>query len=83
MKISELPKKVKEKALFYQINASKNWDKKTDNIFHAFPWGGTKEENYYWSNFHDKEFKHKKLIEKIYDTISKYLFGGINCNPKG
>lgn len=23
------------------------------------------------------------VLEKVYDSISFFLFGGINCNPKG
>ena len=83
MKISQLPKELKEKALNYQINASITWDKKTDILDFAFDWSKTIEGHYYWFNFQHKEFKNKNLLEIIYDKISTYLFGGINCNPKG
>jgi hypothetical protein len=38
MKISQLPKDVKEKALEYQRNANEDWDKNTDNLRDAFDW---------------------------------------------
>jgi hypothetical protein len=83
MKISQLPQEVKEKALDYQRNADKSWSKTTDCLVLAFDWENTKEDRYYWKQWHVKKFKFKSLLERIYDKISNYLFGGINCNPKG
>jgi hypothetical protein len=83
MKISQLPQEVKEKALEYQRNANEDWNKTTDRLVLAFDWDETEEMQNYWSEWDDLEFKNKNLLERRYDKISKYLFSGINCNPKG
>jgi hypothetical protein len=83
MKISKLQQEVKEKSLEYQKNSNKFWDKKTDSLSLAFDWENTKEDKYYWEEWGRKKINIKNLLEKTYDKISKYLFGGINCNPKG
>jgi hypothetical protein len=83
MKISQLPQEVKEKALKYQRNADKSWSKTTDRLVLAFDWHETEERENYWSEWGNAEFNNKNLLERIYDKVSNYLFGGINCNPKG
>jgi hypothetical protein len=50
MKISELPKDVKEKALRY-INIHSD----TDNLMEAFDWDETKEGGDYWEKWHKTE----------------------------
>jgi hypothetical protein len=61
MKISQLPKEVKEKALEYQEKErSKFFSKKTDYLGKAFDWGLAKEGAYYWHEWDEKEFKEKE-----------------------
>jgi hypothetical protein len=81
MRISQLPQQLRKIALEYQKHS--DCDKTTDNLRCAFNWEHTLEGFYYWSNFHYADFKPMNLLEKIYDRVSNYLFGGINCNPKG
>jgi hypothetical protein len=57
MKISQLPQEVKEKALEYQKNADKHWDKKTDNLRDAFDLEDSKEKHNYWYKWQAKKFK--------------------------
>ena len=61
MKISELPKEIKEKALKNQKEASYNWDKETDELYLAFEWEKTLEGYYYWIKMHGK----KKYIKQV------------------
>lgn len=49
MKISELPKEIREKALKYQRNEkTDDYEKKTDILIKAFSWYDTKEGWAYW-----------------------------------
>ena len=50
MKISELPKEVREKALEHQRNETDNirFDKETDDLSDAFSWIDTKEGSAFW-----------------------------------
>jgi len=68
MKISELPPKIKEKALEYQRNAkTRPRDKTTDNLAAAFNWEFTNEGFDYWSRLQHKE-------KKDYSTIIFFIF---------
>lgn len=54
MKISELPKEIKEKALEYQkTETNVNYSKKTDILTSAFNWRNTKEGFKYWNKWED------------------------------
>ena len=56
MKISELPKEVKKKALEYQRNnKDKYYDKNTDILSDAFNWKITFEDYDYWDDWDEKE----------------------------
>lgn len=50
MKISELPKEIREKALKYQ--KKEYYDLETDILHEAFNWTSTKEGYDYWYNLH-------------------------------
>jgi hypothetical protein len=56
MKISQLPKDIKKRALEYQKNADISWYKKTDELHDAFYWEDTEEGYDYWNDWHHKEF---------------------------
>ena len=59
MKISELPQKIREKALEYQRNETlKTYLKKTDNLVLAFSWTNTEEGSRYWCNWDSKKFEY-------------------------
>jgi len=63
MKISELPKKDRKKALEYQRNCNNNYcDKDTDELLWAFSWRATIEGYKYWEYLHHQE---KKESDKI------------------
>jgi hypothetical protein len=72
MKISQLPKDVKIKALEYQKNSDISYDKKTDNLLAAFYWENTKEEYNYWREWHKEDFIEVTWRGK---TISKTFVG--------
>ena len=55
MRISELPKEIKELALLRQ--KERNKDLNTDDIANAFVWGNTPEGHYYWSKWNTKKTK--------------------------
>jgi len=57
MKISELPQEIKEKALGYQRNANKMYDKDTDDIADSFNWRTSAEGYKYWQKLHNEEVK--------------------------
>jgi hypothetical protein len=61
MKISQLPQKVKEKALEHQRNADHSWSKTADYLQDAFDWDHTIEREDYWDDWDDKEFKETEL----------------------
>jgi len=60
MKISELPEKVRKKALDYQKN-SKDYSHLTDHLIDAFDWNKTNEGFEFWLNWDSK----KKYTETI------------------
>jgi len=63
MKISELPKEIREKALMYQKRDGD--DLETDNLLYAFCWSDTKEGNDYWNNLDDQEPPKEDLYMKF------------------
>ena len=67
MKISELPKEIREKALKYQKKDGA--DSQTDNLIEAFDWISTNEDWEYWLNFHLKEPETKKLKDTIVESV--------------
>ena len=56
MKISELPKEIREEALEYQRNEKfyDIYDRNTDSLINAFDWTATKEGENYWDGLHNK-----------------------------
>lgn len=63
MKISELPKKDREKALEYQRKSlSADYNKNTDNLANAFSWKFTDEGYKYWKSLHNEEKKESNKI---------------------
>jgi hypothetical protein len=56
MKISQLPHKVKGKALKNQKNANKDWQKTTDYLDTAFDWEDSEENYEYWVKWHEEDF---------------------------
>jgi hypothetical protein len=57
MKISQLPPEIKEKAIAYRESADQDvWNKKSDNLQNAFNWIKTEEGEFYWENWHLKEY---------------------------
>lgn len=64
MKISELPKEVREKALEYQRNeTSETLSKTTDDLKLAFLWHRTKEGRSYWLKWDMKKTKENETPE--------------------
>jgi len=60
MRISELPQKVREKALEYQRNeTSDSYSKKTDDLHDAFDWWKTDEGCDYWDDFYIKQERYE------------------------
>ena len=53
MKISELPKEIREKALEYQKKDGDNLE--TDKLHEAFTWHNTEEGQDYWDKWDDKK----------------------------
>jgi hypothetical protein len=66
MKISELPKEIRKKALEYQKKDGQ--DLKTDNLKKAFAWYDTKEGGSYWVKL-DSQKPPKKEIKDSTDFI--------------
>jgi hypothetical protein len=62
MKISELPKEIRKKALKYQKRDGDNLE--TDKLHRAFVWDNTEEGQEYWEKWDDK-----KPLKKQKDTI--------------
>ena len=70
MKISELPPKIKKKALDYQRNSdSYPCEKETDNLQWAFHWKKTTEGHEYWADLHEKD-KHHTIIIAIFAIVA-------------
>jgi hypothetical protein len=78
MKISELPKKIRKKALKNQIKFDD--DLITDSINLAFLWSETKEGADYWDMWHKKEKKIKKdtIVESVIEQFKQRSEVGIN-----
>ena len=78
MKISELPKEVRELALLRQ-NTEKNnliYSKTTDSLGEAFEWSETIEGDEYWCEFHESIVKIKEtpIEPKHYDNSKGSLY---------
>jgi dUTP pyrophosphatase len=69
MKISQLPKEVRIKALKYQ-KEEEGWNKQTDYLEDAFYFYNTIEQNDYWMDWHNKEYK-EESISKLKVKIKK------------
>ena len=67
MKISELPKKIRKKALKYQKKCGE--DLKTDLLIDAFHWRKTKEGFVYWNDLDDQEAPKKDLKDTIVESV--------------
>jgi hypothetical protein len=82
MKISQLPKEVKEKALQYQKNSNSDYDKNTDNLIDAFHWDATEERECYWSDWNNKKFiKSKNYLDFMsFEDLDSLLSWKISQN---
>ena len=67
MKISELPKEIREKALKYQKKDGDNLE--TDLLVDAFAWRKTKEGFIYWNDLDDQEPPKKELKDTIVKSV--------------
>jgi hypothetical protein len=67
MKISELPKEIRKKALEYQKKDGD--DLETDSITLAFLWSNTEEGIDYWNNLYDQEPPKKQLKDTIVKSV--------------
>ena len=67
MKISELPKKIRKKALKYQKKDGENLE--TDLLVDAFPWRKTKEGFFYWTELDDQEPPKKEMKDTIVESV--------------
>lgn len=81
MKISELPKKIRKKALKYQKKCGE--DLKTDFLVDAFHWRKTKEGFLYWNDLEDKKAPLKKelkdtIVESVINQFKQRSEVGIN-----
>ena len=73
MKISELPKEVREKALEYQKNETDDiFYKDSDILSLAFDWHNKKEGSAYWSNWHEKEPEKASHYDNSKGSIYKF-----------
>ena len=71
MKISELPKEIREKALEYQRNAI-GYDKTSDLLVDAFNWISTKEGCSYWNDLEEAKPTEKPIQYQIgIDTFER------------
>lgn len=79
MKISELPRELREKALRHQKAGV--CDKETDNIGFAFEWGATEEGYAYWKELYNAEPGKKILDKRVFsydDMVDAYNMGKNN-----
>ena len=58
MKISQLPPRIKEKAIAYR-------DIESDDINIAFPWHKTEEGRFFWRDWHLKEYDLKYQLQQL------------------
>ena len=76
MKISELPKKIKSKALAYQKLDGSHLD--SDSLGSAFTWKYTKEGHKYWLHWFNKEVKMKDtIVESVIEQFKQRSEVGI------
>jgi len=72
MKISELPKEDREKAMEYQRdNTNEYYSKKTDILTDAFKWNSTKEGYDYWNNLYQSDPPIESVFSKVEETNIK------------
>ena len=79
MKISELPKKIRKKALYYQRKDGNNLT--TDKLHEAFTWLNTEEGQNYWNKWDDKKpLKKQKdtIVESVIEQFKQRSEVGIN-----
>lgn len=81
MKISELPKKIRKKALKYQKKDGS--DLETDLLVDAFTWCKTKEGFLYWNDLEDQKAPLKKelkdtIVESVIEQFKQRSEVGIN-----
>lgn len=67
MKISELPKEIRKKALKYQKKEGN--DLKTDELSFAFCWSDTKEGVSYWNYLDDQEPPKIEIKDTIVESV--------------
>lgn len=67
MKISELPKEIREKALKYQKKECLNLE--TDKLHEAFSWHETEEGFIYWNDLDDPEPPKKEMKDTIVESV--------------
>ena len=75
MKISELPEKIRKKALKYQ---KKNWDYlSTDDLLYAFDWAETKEGSKFWDKWDTKEPLKDTIVKSVIEQFKQRSEVGI------
>ena len=81
MKISELPKELREKALEYQRNEmGVNHSRCSDSLARAFDWHSTGDGHSFWSRLHAEEYPAKPIqYTKGIDTFERMES---NCNKE-
>ena len=67
MKISELPKEIRKKALKYKKKFKD--DLETDLLVDAFDWSNTKEGWTYWFDYDNQEPTKKKIKDTIVESV--------------
>jgi len=67
MKISELPKEIRKKALEYQ--KKEGVDLQTDLLIDAFTWRRTEEGFRYWNDLNDQEAPKKEIKDTIVESV--------------
>ncbi len=68
MKISELPKEIREKALEYREKETKHYNRESDDLMIAFCWESTKEGYSYWNDLDDQD-PQKELKDTIVESV--------------
>jgi len=68
MKISELPKEIREKALEIREKETERYNRESDDLMIAFCWESTKEGYNYWNDLDDQE-PPKELKDTIVESI--------------
>ena len=75
MKISELPKEIREKALKYQKEDGYNLE--TDKLHEAFTWHDTEEGMYYWNKWDEKKQMKDTIVEAVVNKFKQRSNVGI------